>query len=234
MSTRTGCFNPNICTSCVECSVIIGPSADTSPPEIQSVDEWLRQLTTPSPLPSAGSQPLAYTMQQQMQANSLTQYGDLYTASDNWVHKQFNGASECCNNRCRCPPGLCACASNCCGRCQGQDCERHRQGERDSLSLAVSGGRDVCCNGQMEDNPPMDSARTFLTLQTPVTRSSSDAAFEGQRSRASSMSANDENGERWNGVHFVPNSLPVGSCCSEERTTLVTPFYPPIDDMNIF
>jgi len=169
-----------------------------------------------------------------MQANSQPQYSDLYSPTGNWINKEFNGASECCSNRCKCPPGLCACASDCCGRCQGRGCECHKQGERGSLSFALSGERNLCCNGRVEDNPPMDAAGAFLTLQTSVTSPPSDKSLESQRSRESSMSTSDENGERWDGMDFVPNPLPVGSCCSKERTTLVTPFYPSIDDMNIF
>jgi len=237
MSASNGCVNPSTCSSCLECSVIIGSTSETSPTDIQNIDEWFRQLTAPSPLPSDGSQPLAYAVQQQMQtmtSTSLSQHGDSYVACGEWVHKQFNGASECCGGSCKCPPGLCSCASNCYGCGQNRSCECHIRGERGPLTFAVSGERGACCNGEMEDGSLMDTRGMFMMPQLPVAYSSSDARLDIRRSRSSSMSVSDGVGETYDGMQIGPTPSPVGSCCSVERTTIpATSFFASTDDINI-
>jgi hypothetical protein len=101
--SNSGCTDPTTCTSCVECSVILPPPQPMQT-EMQDVEEWLRQLTASSPLPSDGSsQSLVYAGQDQMQPTASTSgYNDSPINVGDWMFNEFDTQNPTAN--CNCPP----------------------------------------------------------------------------------------------------------------------------------
>lgn len=197
---NSGCADPNICTSCVECSIILPPPTSS---EMQNVEEWLRQL-------GASPSPQAVEYSGMSNTTPSPQYGDPsinIDTTEDWIYNQFNGASECCGGSCRCPPGLCSCPSDCSGNVQ--DCADGYQHEGLSLSFAVSGERVACCSADNGDSTVHDHSRLLTPTSIP-TPPSSDSSY---RSRASSVS---DSGFGLRPVHFSDPHR-VGA---QERTTL--------------
>lgn len=110
-SSGPACANPNYCTSCVECAVVLGhPGQQTASPgsfDTQSssfMDEWLRQLIEGLPvIPTDGS----------------TLHPDTPVPG-----RSAHSPSE---------PGFCSCVGECFGECRGAWC-----GERDAAGIPIS------------------------------------------------------------------------------------------------
>jgi len=162
---NAACTDPHTCMSCLDCAMLSLPVTlppDSSPTayedsQLQSVDEWLRQvagmgaptsqpLSPFSPGSNQSSDRIPSQSDHQFDPNMLQTYALWNNLQDGRpVHA---APEECCGGRCKCPAGMCACAADCCGCCQGcqcPDCEHEDQNR--SLTFATSGERAPCCGG---------------------------------------------------------------------------------------
>lgn len=190
----SGCTDPVTCTSCVQCSIIL-PTSQPMQTEMQDVEEWLRQLTAPSPIPPDGSsQPLLYAAQDQVQPiASASSYNDPSMTVGDWMYNEYNAPNS--TDQCNCPLQMCTCGSESCG-CDRCERDGHHFGNKNPPNLALSAERTSYTDVLAPQF--VDSQKPYLVPHAPLTPPSSERSHSSRPSRASSLSASD--GERWEGL----------------------------------
>lgn len=111
----SSCTNPGACAACLDCTILSLPPflpADTAlsiPNQTDSIDEWLRQISSNSTTAPAFDNYATQSFDQQSWDNRLSPIPDSSSA-------QLFSQPDCCVTRCICPPGQCDCES-----CESQD-----------------------------------------------------------------------------------------------------------------
>ncbi|KAG1743749.1 copper-fist transcription factor [Suillus paluster] len=154
------CTNPSTCAFCLDCTIlsipagIPPPNIDSSsdPSQSQEFDEWLRQVA----LSPGASNPQPNFNPYEL---SVPQTQPYQTGRPRMPENPSNPSRsvERCGGQCKCPRNSCTCLPDCCGCCQGCQCDNHCNDGLSRTTFAVSGERGSCCR-KAESNTSTPSA----------------------------------------------------------------------------
>ncbi|KAA1474459.1 hypothetical protein DENSPDRAFT_931674 [Dentipellis sp. KUC8613] len=188
------CTTTIACPTCFTCSLPIAPTTPPTtptagfiPPQFEALDDWIRNIPTVNPTmyppemdPNTFGFPDAPMILEPDASQDMSPVNAMST--------------ECCRGKCQCLPGYCVCPGDCCGCCQGCQCDGHEHdaqaacfGDGPLATFAVSGERTACCGPSVAGEGP--SSR-HDGLQPPLNASLSRVSSSSSRgSFVSSSSA---------------------------------------------